>query len=310
MAKQSSFGRSLGDLESMALFARVIETRSFTAAAHALGTTTSSVSKRIARLEEQLGVQLIMRTTRSLSATEAGNVFYERCARILREVDEAEQAVTQLGGAPRGTLRITAPTTLGEAQLPLLLATFLERYPELRVEVDVTDRKVNLVEEGYDLGLRGMATTGMPDSSLVARRLATVRAIVCAAPSYLARRGTPRTLDDLVQHDCLHYNLVALHQEWSFPTPDGTRVVPVNVRMALNNSAALRSAAIAGAGLLRTPALAVGDALRAGALQTVLEEHAPVEFGLYAVYPMSKQALPKVRACVDFLSSELVPLLA
>lgn len=310
MAKQSSSGRGLDDLESMALFARVMETRSFTAAARAFDTTTSSVSKRIARLEERLGVQLIMRTTRSLSATEAGLVLYERCARILREVDDAEQAVTQLGGAPRGTLRISSLTTLGEAQLAPLISKFLEMYPELRVELDVTDRRVNLVEEGYDLALRGMATTALPDSSLIARRIATVRAIVCAAPSYLERRGAPLTLDDLVDHDCLHYSVASLQQEWSFATPEGTRVVPVNARLQLNNFAALRSAAIGGAGLLRVPALAVADALRSGALRAVLEQYAPVEFGLYAVYPMSKQALPKVRACVDFLLSELAPLLA
>ncbi|MFT3776004.1 MAG: LysR family transcriptional regulator [Minicystis sp.] len=307
MAKQSVSRHGLDDLQSMAVFARVVETRSFTAAARVLETTTSSVSKRIARLEERLNVPLIVRTTRAVSTTEAGLLFYERCERILREVDDAELAVTQLGATPRGTLRLSAPTILGEAHLASLITRFLEQYPDLRVDLDLSERPVNLVEEGYDLALRGLPLGALPDSSLTAKRLATVRGITCAAPSYLARRGVPRTLEDLAHHDCLHFTGIPLNKEWSFATPEGPRVVPVQCRVHTNNTSALRTAAISGAGILRTAMVAVSDAIQSGALQIVLDEYASVDFGLYAVYPRSKQALPKVKACLAFLAKELPP---
>ncbi|APR81468.1 Transcriptional regulator, LysR family protein [Minicystis rosea] len=305
MAKQSAAARGLDDLHSMAVFARVVETRSFTAAAQALDTTTSSVSKRVARLEERLGVPLIVRTTRSFSPTEAGLLFYERCERILRDVGDAESAVAQLAGSPRGTLRVNALQMVGDMHIAPLLPRFLARYPDLRVELDLSDRKVNIVEEGYDLGIRGMPLGDLADSSLVARRLAGVRTVVCASPGYLAEHGVPRTLDDLVHHECIHCSAIPLQKEWSFTTPEGTRVVPVSGRLSVGNVTALRAAAIGGGGLIRTAAIAVSDALQSGALQAVLEEHASVEFGLYAVYPMGKQTAPKVRAFLDFLMSEI-----
>ncbi len=310
MARQSTFGRSLDDLQAMAVFARVVEAGSFTAAARSLDTTTSSVSKRVARLEERLDVRLLERTTRALAPTEAGLVFFERCALILRDVDEAEIAVTQLGGAPRGTLRVSALPALGEEHLGPLLGAFSAAYPELRVDIDLSDRKVNLIEDGYDVALRGMELGASPDSSLIARKLASVRGVICAAPSYLARRGVPRTLDDLADHDCLHFSPIPLQKEWSFETPEGPRSVPVTPRLQINSTVALRAAAIAGCGLLRTTHLAVSVAIRDGALVPVLEELSPVQFGLFAVHPAGKQALPKVRAFVDFLVEELSPRLA
>jgi DNA-binding transcriptional LysR family regulator len=309
VSKQSGFGRSLDDLQAMAVFSRVVELGSLTAAARALDTTTSSVSKRLARLEERLDVRLLERTTRSLATTEAGRVFYERSARILREVDDVELALTQLGGAPRGTLRISALNALGEV-LGGLLGDFSLRYPEVRLDVELNDRQVNLIDEGYDLALRGMEIGAAADSSLIARRLAVVDPVVCAAPSYLARRGVPTRIEDLAAHDCLHYSAVALHREWSFKLPEGVRTAPVTARLQANSVAALRGAAIAGAGILRAPRLEVSEALRSGALVRLLEEYAPTEFGLYAVFSASKQALPKVRAFVDFLQEELPSRLA
>lgn len=304
MSKQSGFGRSLDDLQAMAVFSRVVELGSLTAAARALDTTTSSVSKRVARLEERLDVRLLERTTRSLAPTEAGLIFYERSARILRDVDEVELAITQLGGAPRGTLRISALNALGEV-LGALLGAFSIKYPDVRLDVELNDRQVNLIDEGYDLALRGMEIGATPDSSLMARRLAVVDPVVCGAPSYLARRGVPKRIEDLADHDCLHYSAVALHREWSFKLPGGVRTVPVTTRLQVNSIAALRGAAIAGSGLLRAPRLEVSEALRSGALVALLEAYAPTEFGLYAVYPAGKQALPKVKAFVDFLQEEL-----
>jgi DNA-binding transcriptional LysR family regulator len=305
MMKQSSFGRSLDDLQAMAVFARVVDARSFTAAARTLETTTSSVSKRVARLEERLGVRLIERTTRAFAPTEAGLAFHEHCARILRDVDEAELAVTRLGGAPRGTLRVSALGALGEAHLGPLLAAFTAEYPDLRLEVDLNDRLVNLVEEGYDVALRGMELGAAPESSLIARKLATVHSVICGAPSYLARRGVPTRLEDLADHDCLHYSMLPIHREWSFKTPDGVRAIPVTARLQINSAAALRGAAIAGSGLVRTSRLTVREAIEKGTLVPVLEDYASVDFGLFAVYPAGKHGLPKVKAFVDFLVREL-----
>lgn len=310
MARQSTFGRSLDNLQAMAVFARVVESGSFTAAARSLDTTTSSVSKRVARLEERLDVRLLERTTRSLAPTEAGRVFFERCSLILRDVDEAETAVTQLGGSPRGTLRVTALPALGEEHLGPLLGAFGAEYPELRVDINLGDRRVNLIEDGYDVAIRGMELGALPDSSLIARRLATVRGVLCGAPAYLARRGVPATLDELVDHDCLHLTPIPLHKEWLFATPEGPRSIPVTPRLQINNTAALRAAAIAGCGLIRTSHVAVSVAIREGTLVPVLEPFVPVQFGLFAVHPAGKQALPKVRAFVDFLLRELSPRLA
>jgi DNA-binding transcriptional LysR family regulator len=307
MAKQQTNGRSFDDLTSMAVFVQVVESRSFTAAARTCETSTSSVSKRVARLEERLGVRLVERTTRAFSPTEAGLAFYERSARILRDIDEAELAVTQLGSTPRGTLRVTAGTILGEGPLGPVMGAFTAAYPDLRVEVDLSDRLVNLVEEGVDVGIRAMELGAMTDSSLIARRIATVRGVVCGAPSYLARRGVPRSIADLENHDCLHHSSIPLHREWSFTTSEGVRSAPVKVRLQINGAAALRAAAIAGYGLVRSSRAALGEAIRSGALVPVLEELAPIDFGLFAVHPSGKQALPKVKAFVDFLIRELPP---
>ncbi len=307
MAKQQTNGRSFDDLTSMAVFVQVVESRSFTGAARTWDTTTSSVSKRVARLEERLGVRLVERTTRAFAPTEAGLAYYERAERILRDIDEAELAVTQLGSEPRGTLRVTAGTLLGEGPLGAVLGAFADAYPDLRIEVDLNDRRVNLVEEGVDVGIRAMELAARPDSSLIARKIATVRGVVCGAPSYLARRGVPRTIDDLADHDCLHYSTIPIHKEWAFQTPDGVRAAPVKIRLQMNGAVALRAAAIAGYGLVRSSRAALGEAIRAGALVPVLEEFIQVDFGLFAVYPAGKQGQPKVRAFVDFLVKELAP---
>jgi DNA-binding transcriptional LysR family regulator len=302
-------GHSLDDLTSLAAFVQVVEHRSFTAAARASGTTTSSVSKRVARLEERLGVRLVERTTRAFAPTEAGQAFYERSARILQDLEEAEQAVTELGSEPRGTLRITAGAMLGEGPLGPVLGAFSAAYPDLRVEVDLSDRLVNLVEEGFDVGIRGLRIGGTPDSTLIVKKIATVRGVVCAAPSYLARRGVPQRIEDLADHDCLTHGAIPLGRQWSFETPEGTRAAPVRVRLSINGSAALRAAAIAGYGIVRGSRMALGEAIRAGALVPVLEHLNSVELGVFAVHPAGKQALPKVKAFVDFLARELPPLL-
>jgi DNA-binding transcriptional LysR family regulator len=297
--------RGLDDLQSMAVFVRVVELGSFTAAARALDTTTSSVSKRVARLEERLGVRLIERTTRSLAPTEAGHAFYDRCAPILREIDEAEDAVRTLGGTPRGTLRVTVGNVIGESHVAPIVGGFLDEHPDLRIEIDFSDRLVNLIEEGFDVGIRAARPGIQEDSSLIVKRLATVDAVVCGAPSYLAARGVPETIDDLVDHECLHYAGLPIERQWSFETPEGLRLAPIKSRVTMNSVSALRAAAIAGAGLIRTPFTLVSEAVRTGQLATVLDGYAKVDLGIYAVYSSGKQASPKVRAFIDYLSKVL-----
>jgi DNA-binding transcriptional LysR family regulator len=297
--------RGLDDLQSMAVFVRVIELGSFTAAARALDTTTSSVSKRVARLEERLGVRLVERTTRSLAPTEAGLAFYDRCSPILREIDEAEDAVRTLGGTPRGRLRVTVGNVIGEAHVAPIVGAFLDEHPGLRMEIDFSDRLVHLIEEGFDVGIRGMRLGMQADSSLIVKRIATVDGVVCGAPSYLAQHGVPETIDDLVDHECLHYGEFPVERQWSFETPEGLRPAPIKSRITMNNISALRAAAIAGTGLIRAPFTLVSEAVRAGQLVCVLERYALTDLGIYAVYPSGRQASPNVRAFIDYLSEVL-----
>jgi DNA-binding transcriptional LysR family regulator len=296
----------LDDLPAMATFACVVESRSFTGASRVLGTTTSSVSKRVANLEDRLGVRLLVRTTRSFVPTEAGLTFYDRCARILRDVGDAELAMTELGNKPRGTLRVCAPTCVGEALVAPLTAAFRAACEDVSVELDLDDGPVDPVSGGYDVVLKILRDGALPDSSVVARRLTGVgRLVLCGSPSYFAARGVPAAPHELVDHLCLHHTAVPLHVEWSFETPNGVEIVLVKAPARFNNVAALRAAGIAGAGLLRTSLASVSAALEVGALRTVLDEFSGAEHGLYAMYPAGKHPSAKVRAYVEQAVREL-----
>ena len=286
----------------MVIFARVVEARSFTSAARSLDTTTSAVSKRIARLEERLGVRLVERTTRRVQPTEAGVAFYERCARILAEIDDAEVAVAHLAHEPRGTLRASVPVIFGELHIAPLLADFATRYPEMRLELSLSDRHVSLLEEGFDMAVRIAA---MHDSSLVAKKLASVPTVVVGSPAYFKRNGTPQTIADLASHECIRYSLITGQRDWRFRVRGKDVSIPVRSRLLLNHGGAIREAAIAGLGLARLPSFAVAHALREGTLVSVLDEHSLDELGVFAVYPAGKQPRPTVRAFTDFLSAKL-----
>lgn len=286
----------------MVIFARVVETRSFTAAARALGTTTSAVSKRIARLEERLGARLVERTTRRVSPTDAGVAFYERCARILAEIDDAEIAVAQLGAEPRGTLRVSVPVIFGELYIAPLVAEFSKRFPEVRLDMSLSDRHVNLLEEGFDMAVR---VADLHDSSLVAKKLTTVSAVVAGAPKYFARYGVPKTPTDLGAHECIRYSLMTSQREWRFRVKNKDVSIPVRSRFQTNHGGAIREAAIAGLGLARLPYFAVARALADGELVAVLKDYSLGELGVFAVYPAGKQPRPTVRAFTDFLAEKL-----
>jgi len=292
-------------LESMALFARVVEAGGFSAAARELGLSKASVSKRVARLEDRLGVRLLNRTTRRLSLSEAGEAFYAGCRRMMSEAEAAEQAVTYLASAPRGTLRVNAPMSFGQLHLAPAMTAFLRRYPELAVDLVLDDREINLVQDGFDVGVRIKA---LRDSSLIARRLAPARALICAAPSYLAAHGQPARPEDLTRHPCLLYSYQAEPGVWLLRGPDGERRVRVNGRLRANNGEALREAAVAGFGLVLMPSFIVGEEVRRGRLTPVLSDWIAGEpLAIHAIYPASRNLSPKVRVFVDFLAERFAP---
>ncbi|MDJ0609637.1 MAG: LysR family transcriptional regulator [Kiloniellales bacterium] len=286
-------------LVDMALFARVAELESFSGAARDLGLSKSAVSKRIARLEDRLGLRLLNRTTRRLSLTEAGTAFYDGCRRVVAEAEAASEAVSHLATAPRGTLRVNAPMSFGMLHVAPCLADFMARYPELKVEMVFNDRMVDLVEEGFDVGIR---ITPLPDSSVISRRLAPARLVVAAAPSYLAAKGWPETPDDLTRHEALLYAYRSGGDRFAFASPGGRRTISLEGRLRANNGEALATAAVGGLGIAIQPSFILAEALRAGLLEPLLTDWTIDHPDVHAVYPASRNLSPKVRVFVDFLA--------
>ena len=277
----------------------------FPQAARRLRSSKSAVSRNVGALESELGVRLFHRTTRSLTLTEAGRGYFERATRILADLEEANLAVSQLQSAPRGRLRVSAPMSFGFLHLAPALPDFLARYPEVAVDLAMNDRFVDLIDEGFDVAVRIGA---MEDSSLIARRLAPIRRVVCASPAYFEARGLPLSPDDLKGHECLFNSNIASSQEWRFTAPDGKSwPVEVKGRLSANNGDALRAAALQGLGIVNLPTFIVGGDLQAGALVTALDEFISQDMAMSAVYPHSRHLSPKVRAFVDFLADRFGP---
>jgi len=295
----------MDQLAAIEAFVRVAELGSFSKAAERLHSSKSAVSRQVGALEAELGARLLHRTTRALTLTEAGRSYFTQAARILADLAEANASVGQLQAAPRGRLRVSAPVSFGFLHLAPALPDFLERYPDVEIELAANDRYVDLVDEGFDMAVR-IGT--LADSSLVARRIAPARRTVCAAPAYLQRRGTPASPDDLKAHECLCYSNVGAAQEWRFVRPDG-RPWPVEVRGRLhaNNGDALRAAALRGFGLAVLPSFLVGRDFQSGALVSLLEPFMPQDSAVHAVYPHARHLSPKVRAFVDFLAERFGP---
>ena len=286
-------------LAALEAFAKVAETQSFSEAARRLRQSKSAVSRHVAALEADLGARLFHRTTRSLTLTEAGRDYFARATRILADLEEADASVSQLQAAPRGHLRVNAPMSFGFLHLAPALGDFLALYPEVELDVTLTDRFIDLIDEGIDVAVRIGTLT---DSSLVARRLAVIRRVLCASQDYLARRGVPKTPDDLKSHDCLSNTNINITREWRFIHPDGSPwPVEVKGRMSANSGDMLRVAALHGHGFVHLPTFIVGDDLKAGTLVSVLEPYISQDLTLNAVYPTARHLSPKVRAFVDFL---------
>jgi DNA-binding transcriptional LysR family regulator len=292
-------------LRALEAFVRVAEFRSFSEAGRRLRSSKSGISRQVSALEAELGARLFQRTTRSLTLTEVGRGYFERASRILADLEEADLSVSQLQLAPRGRLRVNAPMSFGFLHLAPAIPDFLESYPELEIDMVMNDRFVDLVDEGFDVAVR---IGRLEDSSLVARKLAPARRVICGSPAYLQARGIPNSPDDLTTHECLSYSNVAVANEWRFVAPDG-RPWPVEVkgRLSTNNGDALVAAALKGLGLINQPTFLAGRHLQNGALVSVLDQFVPQEAAVRAVYPHSRHLSPKVRAFVDFLVERFGP---
>lgn len=284
--------------QEMASFVAVVEAGSFVAAADAIGLSKAAVSRHVADLEERLGVRLLQRTTRRLSLTDDGQTFFARAKELLAAIDEAESEVTARTGEPYGLLRVNAPLTFGILHLAPLWGRFAERYSRVSLDVTLSDRVVDLVEEGFDLAVR---ITNLPSSALVSRRLAWTRMVPCASPTYLERHGTPEHPRDLSTHSVFSYSYWSTRDEWNFTGPEGPVAVRLNPRIHTNSGDTCRAAALDHQCIILQPDFLVGEDLRRGALVEVMPEYRAIEIGIYAVYPSRKLLPIKVRRIVDFL---------
>ena len=288
----------------MKTFVNVVAAGSFTAAAQRSNMSTALVSKYIGQLEERLGARLLNRTTRSLALTEIGASYLERCLQIIDDFDELEAAVHNERSIPGGNLIISAPVTFGEMHLTTAVARFLTRYPDISIDLRLTDRFVNLVDEGVDLAIR---ISELVDSSLIARRLTPARIVVCAAPSYLEKHGCPDYPHDLVDHECIIDTNFQDFDEWPFIIGEKRISIKVSGRFSVNSAQSSRAMIVAGAGIGLIPTYAIAEELNKQNAVMVLEDFEALDPGIYALYPHNRHLATKVRAFVDFLVEEFSP---
>lgn len=288
-------------LAAMKVYVAVVDAGSFVAAAERLEMSRAMASKHVLNLEEHLGTRLLNRTTRRLSVTESGKAFHQRSQQILADVEEAEQVAGRMATSPRGVLKLTMPLAYGLHRLGPVIAAYARTYPQVKLDVSLSDRKVDLIEDGFDLAIR-IGT--LAESGLIARKLDDDRSIVCASPAYLQQRGTPMTPGDLAHHDCLGYSLTGGGEEWQLEGPDRATVRSAGWIRA-DNGDLLRLAALSGAGIIFQPLFIVWEDLQAGRLVRLLPQYASGELGIYAVYPSRKHLSAKVRTFVEFLARHL-----
>lgn len=289
----------------MAVFVRVVEDGGFSSAARSLNLTPSAVSKQITRLEDRLGVRLLNRTTRRLSLTEEGQSFYDRSTRILADIEEAEMAVANLHSAPRGTLRVNCGTAFGKHQISPLVPEFLERYPEVKIEITQVDTLVDLIDEQVDVAIR---FGELSDSSLVARYLAGSRRAIVASPEYLERHGVPKHPSELKDHNCLTFSMTPQLNEWIFKVPEGEYPIRAEGNFSSNSGETIYEMTLAGLGVSRLARFLIERDVRAGNLVMILTDfYRDISVPIHAVYPTRRHLSPKVRSFVDFLVEKFSP---
>jgi DNA-binding transcriptional LysR family regulator len=296
--------RSATDLLDVVAFVRVVETGSFARAAERMGLSKPVLSRRVARLETQLGARLLTRSARGAQPTDVGQAYYARASSILADLEAAEEVVAQAVTQIAGPVRITAPVAFGVRHLAPALADFMTRYAKVELEVSLDDRKVDLVEGGFDLAVR---IGQLRDSALIARRLAPIRAVAVASPAYLNARGRPRRPRDLDGHDLLHYANLSIAEQWRFRTAGGWETARGHIRLRSDNGDLLRAFAIAGLGVAIMPTFIASEGIEAGTLEVVLGDYPIEESGLHAVMPPGRAVTARVRALVDFLAERFGP---
>ncbi len=289
-------------LAAMRVFVTVVERNGFSAAAQALDMSTAGVTRQIAALEKRLSTRLLNRTTRRVSPTSTGAAYYAQCVQLLAQFDALEAGIGAQALAPSGLLRVNAPVSYGIARLGPLLAGYHRRYPQVQVELSLSDRLVDMVEEGYDVAIR---ITGQPHPSLIARKLADTRITLCAAPAYLQAHGCPQQPEDLADHQCLGYSYWGGGDRWPLRGPRGEVSVAVQGSLRANNGDVLREAALAGMGIILQPDFLVADALADGRLERVLPDWEVAPIGIHAVYTSRNHLAPKVRSFIDYLVDAL-----
>jgi DNA-binding transcriptional LysR family regulator len=288
-------------LTSMELFVSAVESGNFSATARSMNLTPSAVSKQISRLEDRLGARLFNRTTRQLAPTEEGRAYYERCQRILADIAEAESAVTELNADPRGVLRLNMPVVFGRRHIVPIIGEFLENYPNVTMEISMSDQFVDPIAEGADMLIR---VGELKDSSLIARKLAEARRVVAATPGYWKKHGEPEKPEELRSHNCLAYSYLSSGNTWRMTDAAGKEhVVQATGNLASNNGEALLEAALQGLGVVNLPTWMVGPDLEEGRLVEVLGDYAQPEPSVHAIYPPGRHLSAKVRAFVDFLAN-------
>ncbi|WP_240142197.1 MULTISPECIES: LysR family transcriptional regulator [Nitrosomonas] len=284
----------------MNTFAHIVEAGGISAAADRMDVAKSVISRRLKELEAHLGVQLFHRTTRQMKLTDSGRAFYEQSVRILADILEAEHAVSQFHGALKGNLKVAVPLSFGLMHLGPAITAFLHTHPDIKFDLDFNDRQVDLLAEGFDLAIR---IASLPDSSLIARYLAPVQAVMCASPAYLEHMGTPQTPEELIGHRCLAYSLISNSDNWNVYDSTGqlikTRITPY---LKASNGEFLRDAAVDGLGIVLLPAFIVYREIEHGALLPILTEYHYSQLAAYAIYPQTRHLSQRVRAFVDFLS--------
>ncbi len=287
-------------LTSMAVFVKAADSGSFAATAAALGLSSQMVGKHVRSLEERVGVRLLNRTTRRQSLTEVGRAFYERCKLVLAEAESADALAAELRAVPRGRLRVNAPVNFGTHRLVPMLVRYLRQHPEVSVDLTLSDRIVDLVDEGYEAVIR---ISPLADSTLIARSLAPYRLIACASPSYLAERGTPMAPEDLARHECLGFAYWARPpaDEWQFTGAEGVHAVRVGSRLAINNGQALRAAALEGFGIILLSQELLEDDLASGRLVRILPGYEPPSRPMHILFAPDRRPTPKLRSFIDFV---------
>ncbi|HEY9627053.1 MAG TPA: LysR family transcriptional regulator [Coleofasciculaceae cyanobacterium] len=285
--------------ESIRAFTQVVNSGGFAAAAREMGLSRSQVNKLVVALENELGIQLLHRSTRVVTPTETGLAFHERCVEILASLEEAEQSITQLHEEPRGRLRINAPMTFGTLHLAPALADFLVQYPDLRVQLTLSDRFVDPIEEGFDVTLR--IAKPQESASLIMHSLTSAQRVLCAAPSYLETHGIPTCPEELCHHSCLHYGQLAVENQWTLIGTEGEQTIAVTGVLCSNNGEVLKDAAVRGLGITLLPTFIVESELQQGLLNIVLPDYHPPELTISVIYPVNRHLSTKVRLLVDFL---------